>query len=446
MLHARIARHFVASAISGALIAGFTLAMLGSAVGAAAGVIYVLPEALPTGLSAMPTFWDLSIFSTLYGTVMGETRGGVCGLLLGAVLGLVFGAKLYKDSDVKRQLAVIAPGLARGALAGVIAGALPGALGALLLQTVMPGTLEGDHWWQIAQVGYAIGIYGGACVGALIVGWAYFTGAAPSILRACLSPTRRFAEPLAQWLAGPQLIIRDRLAAEEPVSARIGVREAIPLHWVPPLGFFRALALLMTINALSANGSPVSWDTFKTPIECVALGWLCGWIRRPQLLAEKQAASRRDRPNPLLNLICFAIPPLGLISWMALDWRWPRLARSAGHSAVRATLLWFAAYEFLLLPSLVFIAIHAIDLARLTPQNPGRTWLRIERKRVQWNSTHKDTRPLPPNHFTTDGADSLQKLLVDYWSQHNGGLPHDRHPVPHWPVYLPPFYPPGSWP
>lgn len=142
-----------------------------------------------------------------------------------------------------------------------------------------------------------------------------------------------------------------------------------------PVGFFGMGAIFFILVALGQMslslevGSPLFWAASLLVLE---------FFRQVVVFYYGGAPKRVDDvPVPawkswLLCLLSFAVPPIGLFSWLMMDSKTPVVARRAGRAAVRGTLVLGIVGTFATMNWLVNTAIKAIDLAQIKPYNQAR--------------------------------------------------------------------------
>ena len=172
--------------------------------------------------------------------------------------------------------------------------------------------------------------------------------------------------------------------------------KSIPAQ-VPPPARFRSVATIALILSIgfSYGGPPyltayfgddfviLTQSAFWTNVAlaCVFMG-LIRWVAAKFVPGLPEDPIETGRSSLLLNVFSFLLPPVGLVSWLWLDGKNRRMARSAGRSAIRGATLILAAGNVLLLNFLVSTAVFAIHGAELHPMDDSR--LRImERQRVE---------------------------------------------------------------
>ncbi len=167
-----------------------------------------------------------------------------------------------------------------------------------------------------------------------------------------------------------------------------------------PVGFFGCAAIFMILVALcqmnlSLEGpSPLYWAIYLLILE---------FLRQIVVFYYGQAPNRVDDvPVPkwksrLLCLLSFAVPPIGFVSWLALDSKTPVVARRVGRAAVRGTLVLGIIGYVVTLNWLVNTAVYAIELARIEPYNQARIdKMRMDKKKQQNLRSRQVTLPIPP--------------------------------------------------
>ena len=157
------------------------------------------------------------------------------------------------------------------------------------------------------------------------------------------------------------------------------------LAFVPPPGLFRlgatyAVFRLTIDGILGVDRSPVYDPYGGYHFWAKVAFWFIGLGLLRSVLAWIFPGMPRDLPETgkrslLLNLVCFLLPPVGLVSWLAWGGKNRRMARQAGRSAVRGAMVMLVAGQFLLLTSLVNIALGAIAAAIPTPMTDS--WIRL---------------------------------------------------------------------
>lgn len=415
MLYLRIVGRLLSSALTGALVVGVTLAMWCAVLGVLTGEFYgmFVDRDYPWYYSLWPDAVGYSVYAGLFGVAAGAFQGSIWGLVL------------RNDQAFARRLGAVAQGSADGSLGGALLGITGGMGAALFSYYYLPTGQPGENWLKAGSNLYSFSVCGGLFCGAAAGAWAFYSGISKEALRARISFLGPLATPLAYCFAPPVILdgavaLAQAAVKRSPRVLRFPVRALIPMRYVPPVGFFRTLMFLTAIQLL---GLQFYWGGFRIPLGCACLGWICGWVRRPQIVAAEQAlkaANPRDRPNLLLNLLCFLVPPLGLLSWLALDHIRPRLARSAGRSAVRSSVLIYAAYQLLIMPFLVQIAIDAIGVARLQPIDPVKMEKRIYVKRMRWYKQHGIEQAPPRDNFTTERQKSMLEIAVEHATSEKG--------------------------
>jgi hypothetical protein len=98
--------------------------------------------------------------------------------------------------------------------------------------------------------------------------------------------------------------------------------------------------------------------------------------------AEERNVVAVSKPkSALLCALSFAVPPIGLVSWLALDTKAPTVARRAGRCGVRGVLLFMIVGSVAFLNSQVNIALQAIEYAHLKPVDETRVNRIISQKK-----------------------------------------------------------------
>lgn len=191
-------------------------------------------------------------------------------------------------------------------------------------------------------------------------------------------------------------------------SRALSDRRGIPLDTVrllcPPFSYL-SVAALSTIT-LAISSLVRGWPDEDYTFWLYRTGWLIGLDTLIKLLQEgpgsfvarRKAKSKifieliqpngstifhtsgSDRRSVPLNTACFLCPPLGLISWLALDGSSPIKASSAGRSAVRGTVVALITLSVFNIWFMVHVAILAIGNAHLQPINPTRPFHSLRRK------------------------------------------------------------------
>jgi hypothetical protein len=142
-----------------------------------------------------------------------------------------------------------------------------------------------------------------------------------------------------------------------------------------PVGYFGIGAIFMILYAISTFNpvfevqSPLFWAACLLILELFRQV-IAFYYGTPPQQAEHISIPRWK--SWFLCLLSFAVPPIGLISWLTLDNKTPLLARRIGRSAVRGTLVFGIVGYFATMIWLVNTAIKAIDLAHLKPYNQAR--------------------------------------------------------------------------
>jgi hypothetical protein len=142
-----------------------------------------------------------------------------------------------------------------------------------------------------------------------------------------------------------------------------------------PVGYFGIGAIFMIFYAIFSFNpafemqSPLFWATCLLVLETLRQIVAFYYGSPPQQI-DNVSVPRWKTSG--LCLLSFAVPPIGLISWLTLDNKKPLLARRVGRSAVRGALVLGVAGYFATTTWLVNTAIKAIDLAHLKPYNQAR--------------------------------------------------------------------------